>query len=572
VTDGEERKRQRRTIGTALAIPFLYAAAAAQGFAGHFDVATILAILCAILGAGWLAALAVAITARPALAEILMTAAAIAVSATVIAAVGGPASPLALLGAPLVLEPYWMRNSRAALMFGLAAATAAFAAQAGASEILFAAASGATASGWLWLLPAAYAASLWVRFGPAAQRSAAGEAPDQSLPIDVLDALVLTMTANGEVRNVSERAQAIAQLPPELLLADGFFERVHVSDRVAYLCALADLRGGAKSRKLDLRLRLPVTEAREPTSSYRLFAAELVNAGSERIMAIVRDNGEIARLRDALATAKEGLAGNEIAKSRFLAAVSHELRTPLNAIIGFSDMLLHETFGGFTDPRQKEYARLIRESGHHLLSVVNCILDVSKIESGAYPIHSEPFVFAEAVEMCRSMMAHQADAKGVALEARLDAGIGEIQGDRRAVQQILINLVSNAVKFTPEGGRVSISGRRLGSQLHFWVSDTGIGIAEEDLARLGEPFMQVQNDYTRRYDGTGLGLSLVKGLVALHEGTMSVESAPGQGTTVTISVPCEGPAVLDGPAKGELVPIIRGRRMEELDEALRKTA
>ena len=148
----------------------------------------------------------------------------------------------------------------------------------------------------------------------------------------------------------------------------------------------------------------------------------------------------------------------------------------------------------------------------------------------------------EAVEMCQSMMRLQAEAKNIdACRHRLHRTAGEINADRRAVQQILINLVSNAIKFTPDGGDVVVGAKRIGSRLHFWVRDTGIGIAEEDFANLGKPFMQIQNDYTRRFEGTGLGLSLVKGLVALHEGTMSIESMPGEGTTVTISLPVNGP-------------------------------
>jgi cell cycle sensor histidine kinase DivJ len=143
--------------------------------------------------------------------------------------------------------------------------------------------------------------------------------------------------------------------------------------------------------------------------------------------------------------------------------------------------------------------------------------------------------------MCRSMMAHQASVKPVSLRVALAPNVGEVCADRRAIQQILINLVSNAVKFTPTGGSVVIGAKRTGERLRFWVSDTGIGISSDDLKRLGQPFTQVQNDYTRQFEGTGLGLSLVKGLVALHEGAMMIESAPGDGTTVTVTVPIAGP-------------------------------
>src|SRR5690606_6326152 len=155
-----------------------------------------------------------------------------------------------------------------------------------------------------------------------------------------------------------------------------------------------------------------------------------------------------ARLADASDSAQEV----ELAKGRFLGAVSHELRTPLNAIIGFSDMLLHNMAGELPSGRQRDYVGLIRESGHHLLSVVNAILDVSKIEAGAYSIHAEPFVLDEAVGLCHDMMAPLAEAKGVSLSIHSCPDLGELTADRRAVQQIIINLVSNAIKFTPAGG------------------------------------------------------------------------------------------------------------------------
>jgi cell cycle sensor histidine kinase DivJ len=255
----------------------------------------------------------------------------------------------------------------------------------------------------------------------------------------------------------------------------------------------------------------------------------------------MREGDAVADLREELDEANEAAASAEIAKGRFLAAVSHELRTPLNAILGFSDMLLHEMFGPFADPRQKEYVGLVRDSGQHLLSVVTSILDVSKIECGAYTTEPEPFRFVEAIDMCRSMMQLQADAKAITLVVQAPGDLGEINADRRAIQQILINLVSNAIKFTPNGGNVGIGAKRIGSRLHFWVSDTGIGIAEENIGNLGKPFTQIQNGYTRAFEGAGLGLSLVKGLVALHDGTMAIESAPGEGTKVTISLPVEGP-------------------------------
>jgi cell cycle sensor histidine kinase DivJ len=254
-----------------------------------------------------------------------------------------------------------------------------------------------------------------------------------------------------------------------------------------------------------------------------------------------------------------------------MASVSHELRTPLNAIIGFSDMLLLELYGPLHSGRQREHIGLIRDAGHHLLGVVNSILDVSKIASGAHAIVVEPFRFRDAVDMCRSLTIGNAEAKQIELDIQVPGDIGDLNADCRAIQQMLINLVSNAIKFTPNGGRVCIGAKKSGSQLHFWVSDTGIGIAEADLARLGQPFTQVHNDYTRQFDGTGLGLYLVKGLVELHGGSMSIESALGEGTTVTIALPVDGP-VRPKEKKGRLVSLDDKRAKDGLNGKLRKTA
>ena len=273
------------------------------------------------------------------------------------------------------------------------------------------------------------------------------------------------------------------------------------------------------------------------SSFHRAFEAELVAAGTGAVAAIIRDGRDKAELREALAQAAEAVDASEIAKGRFLATVSHELRTPLNAIIGFSDLLLHRDISGDLAPKQAEQVGLIRDAGNHLLSVVNAILDVSRIESGSYRIAVEPFELEPAVELCCAMLEPQAAERGVTLAAKLPYGLGQVLGDRRAVQQILINLLSNAIKFTPSGGRVTVSAACGDGTVRILVNDTGIGIGDEDLARLGQPFVQVHNDYTRQFQGTGLGLSLVKGLVKLHGGSMSIESAPGLGTTVTVGLP-----------------------------------
>lgn len=572
MTAPEERDRQRRLIGLLFAAPFLAGGASLQVLGGHLGDLALAALLCALAGAGWLAALIVASTGRRKAVGGVALAVAMIAAGTMVAAAGGTASPLALAVLPLAFETYWVGRTRGAALTGGAAVVGALAVAA----VAFPALAASPASAAHWIVPLVYAATIWPRLGGFSDEMVA-EAAIESAPLEaVLDGVVIRLLKSGDVQDVSPQAQRILNVQPTLLLGSGLFERIHVADRLAYLSALADLRQGAAMRKIALRLRLPAVEGEKPAANHRPFAIEFAGPGDhgDLILAVLRDDAEMAEMREAVVRADERVRGDDLAKSRFLAAVSHELRTPLNSIIGFADMLLHEIFGGFTDPRQKEYAGLIRESGNHLLSVVNSILDVSKIESGAYSIHPEPFRFAEAAETCRSMMGHQAATKAIRLEDRVAPNAGEIRGDRRAIQQILINLVSNALKFTPEGGHVAIGAKRLGSRLMFWVSDNGIGIAGDDLERLGQPFMQVQNDYTRRYDGTGLGLSLVKGLVSLHEGSMSIESAPGEGTTVTVSLPCEGPfGRTRTPGTLVTLPSSAGeRKMEAMDEALRKSA
>ncbi len=189
---------------------------------------------------------------------------------------------------------------------------------------------------------------------------------------------------------------------------------------------------------------------------------------------------------------------------------------------------------------------LIHQSGGHLLSVVNTMLDVSKIEAGRYELVLEPFAVADSIKTCEQMLALQARQKGVKLSSRVPCDVGEAIADQRALQQILINLVGNAVKFTDKGGMVMIDAARKGRDLVITVSDTGIGIPAEKLDVIGQPFVQVQNEYTRKYEGTGLGLSLVKGLVALHGGTFVIRSDAGEGTRITISLPADGTGAREG--------------------------
>jgi cell cycle sensor histidine kinase DivJ len=257
------------------------------------------------------------------------------------------------------------------------------------------------------------------------------------------------------------------------------------------------------------------------------------------VVAVIRDVTERKHQEQAVEDAREEAERANAAKSRFLATMSHELRTPLNAIIGFSEMLANEETMQLDKQRRHEYATLIGDSGHHLLSVVNGILDMSKIETGNFEITPEPFAPAPAVGTCCDLMALRAREAGIELVSRVPADLPDIVADKRAVKQILINLLSNAIKFTPRGGKVVVTSEIGGGSVTFTVEDTGVGIGAEDLRHVGDPFFQVRTAYDRPHDGTGLGLSIVKGLVELHGGEVGIRSRVGAGTSVSVRLPVD---------------------------------
>ena len=347
--------------------------------------------------------------------------------------------------------------------------------------------------------------------------------------------VVIRHGRNGSVLSAPRAAESIVGVQASELLGNGLFDRVHVADRPAYLAALADAASLNEERSLELRIRCGAGQFR--WVDMRCLPRES-GAGEREVIAVLRDISE-RKLQDrAIETARAESERADAAKIRFIATMSYELRTPLNAIIGFSDMLTNESLD--LDPRRRlEYAKLINDSGRHLLSVVNGILDVSKIENGNFEITPEPFTPAPAIESCADLLALKAQDAGVELTMRIAPDLPEVAADRRAFNQILINLISNAVKFTPRGGRVTVSARCDGPKLAVTVEDTGVGIGETDLPRLGEAFFQGRASYDRRHDGTGLGLSIVKGLVHLHGGEVDIKSRLGEGTRVTVRLPFE---------------------------------
>jgi signal transduction histidine kinase/HAMP domain-containing protein len=223
-------------------------------------------------------------------------------------------------------------------------------------------------------------------------------------------------------------------------------------------------------------------------------------------------------------------------KSEFLANMSHELRTPLNAVIGFSEVLLERMFGE-VNPKQEEYLQDILSSGKHLLSLINDILDLSKIEAGRMELEAQAFDLPAALDNALTLIKERAARNSIALEVHVDPRIGEILADERKVKQVLLNLLSNAVKFTPEGGKITMRAVMNGEAVAVSVADTGIGIAAEDQEAVFEEFRQVGTDYARKREGTGLGLALARRLVELHGGKLSLQSELGKGSTFTFTIP-----------------------------------
>jgi two-component system, cell cycle sensor histidine kinase DivJ len=350
---------------------------------------------------------------------------------------------------------------------------------------------------------------------------------------------------NGNVMFVSASAKTLLGLPTRKVIGKGLLESIHVMDRPTFLKALSDAQRGFNLVKVELRLHSGFTNTdnaaygEHPQLLWIEMTAQALSVPHPECATVVtlRDITPHKRHEEELEEATlEAEKANDL-KGKFLGTVSHELRTPLNAIIGFSEILANPEMAGMDDARRVDYAQIIHTSGHHLLEIVNTLLDVSRIDTGNFELHHEPFNLEKLMKECCDLIQIRADQTNVTLKRDIGSGLKEIIADKRSIKQVVINLLSNAVKFTSQGGSVTLKVEQNREGICFSVQDTGIGIAPDDLKRVGSPFFQVRSSYDRPYEGTGLGVSVVKGLVGLHNGTFDIHSELGKGTVVSISLP-----------------------------------
>ena len=242
-----------------------------------------------------------------------------------------------------------------------------------------------------------------------------------------------------------------------------------------------------------------------------------------------------ARLEEAMLLAES----SNKAKSEFIANMSHELKTPLNAIIGFSEAMLSGIYGPINE-RHREYLSDILLSGEKLLGLINDVLDLTKIESGSAPLDLREFSLVELIRSIGGLFREKMISHSITLDYRIDDGLDEVVADQKKIKQVMINLLSNAIKFSPDGGKVSVSARKLKDLIEITVTDTGIGMEDDDIPKLFQPFTQLEPSLQKRFGGTGFGLFLAKRLIELHGGAISAKSKKGEGTAFTFSVPIQG--------------------------------
>jgi cell cycle sensor histidine kinase DivJ len=456
---------------------------------------------------------------------------------------GGSASPL-LIWMVLVPAEAALSGGRRSVMRAAVSALLGVIAVGGAELLHLVPPSRLLIAGWQFYIGSTFAAVIQAALIAAAARdrqrradeaAAEGAAMYRFLADNAMD-LITLHGSDGRVRFASPAARALLGREPHTLLGLAPATLVHPDDVRPMQYAFVQASYFGRAGKAEVRLKR--ADGSHVWTEIRCRPAEQAHGKESEIVAVTREITERKAQERALIEARDLAEGASRAKSNFLANMSHELRTPLNAILGFSEVMTHEMFGPLGGPRYREYAALIHESGGHLLELINGVLDMSKIEAGKFEIAEELFNLPEVVTQAVRFVKLQSDRKGLVLKTDLAADCAGIFADKRAIKQMLVNLLSNAVKFTTRGGEVKLTAARDGSGgILISVRDTGVGIAPEDLERLGRPFEQIEGAFVKKQEGTGLGLALVKALAAMHGGQAIIESRVGYGTAVNLRLP-----------------------------------
>ncbi len=347
--------------------------------------------------------------------------------------------------------------------------------------------------------------------------------------------IIMFYAPGGRILFASNALQTVLQRSPDEIEAGKFFDLVHPDDRDE---ALKVRRRPKPDEVLMAVYRIMRGDGQYiwlETTTRGVFDE---NSGEYKNLISVSRDVTLRRMHEfEMHAARERAEAANRAKSTFLANMSHELRTPLNAIIGFAELMRQGMFGALGSPRYEEYATLIYDSGQLLLDLISDVLDMAKIEAGKLDLNMEHVDVNGAIEDCARLLRHRADANRITLAVALPDDHVSLVADRRAFKQVVLNLLSNALKFTPPGGRVEIAVCRKSEQLTLAVRDTGIGIPASELSRLGQPFEQVCADPMLAKAGTGLGLALVRALAERHGGAMRIASREGAGTEVSVEFP-----------------------------------
>lgn len=375
--------------------------------------------------------------------------------------------------------------------------------------------------------------------------------------IETIPEAFVLWDANNRLVLCNSNFQELHDLPDEAITVGASYESVVAAGRkpVVRNRMISASSGVPGARTFEAQLEdgrwLHISERRTKDGGYvsvgtditalKTHEEKLVDSEQRQIATIAdlrASQQRFAELAEKYAAEKTRAEEANQAKSKFLANMSHELRTPLNAIIGFSEIMESGMFGPLGAEKYHEYCNDIRGSGQYLLDVINDILDMAKIEAGRIPLEFEDLALDPLLNEAMRVVSARAHDKQLTLAARISPEL-HLRADRRAIKQIALNLLSNAIKFTPIGGRVTVRGRTSDHCIVLAIADSGIGIAQDALTRLGRPFEQVESQLTKSHQGSGLGLAISKSLVELHGGRMRIRSTPGKGTVVVVRLPIE---------------------------------